>query len=208
MYKKAQLHFKKTDPKLYRHSLEFQIDDLELSDNLFIDITQTIIGQQLSGKAADTIFARFEALFPAKQITPEIILETSDDRLRSAGLSGAKVRSIKDLSEKIISKEINLTKLPTLSDNEVLEELLKVKGIGPWTAEMLMMFSLGRTDIFSMGDLVLRKELMNIRGWKKVPTEKKLTKALSDWSPYRTYAARILWKIADRRKNSFRKDKV
>ncbi len=73
---------------------------------------------------------------------------------------------------------------------------------------MLMMFSLGRTDIFSMGDLVLRKELMNIRGWKKVPTEKKLTKALSDWSPYRTYAARILWKIADRRKNRFREDKV
>ncbi len=208
MYSKAQLHFKKTDPKLYKHSLEFQINDLILSDSLFIDITRTIIGQQLSGKAADTIFARFEALFPLKQITPEAILKLSDENLRSAGLSGAKVRSIKDLSGKTISNEINSEKLPTLPDKDVLGELLKVKGIGPWTAEMLMMFSLGRTDIFSMGDLVLRRELMNLNGWKKVPGEKRLAEALSRWSPYRTYAARILWKIADRRKNSISKDKL
>lgn len=201
MYKKAQLHFKKHDPKLHAASLEFEIADLKQSDDLFRDIVWTIIGQQLSGKAADTIFERFAKLFPGGLITPEKIIRLSDSDMRACGLSGAKSRAIKDLSQKIIDKTLNIEALPSLPDAEVLAELTKVKGIGPWTAEMLLMFSLGRPDVFSMGDLALRKEIMALHGWKKPPSDKRLAEVFARWSPYRTYAARILWKIADAKKN-------
>jgi DNA-3-methyladenine glycosylase II len=200
MYKKAQNHFKKSDPRLHKASLEFELDDLVQSDELFHDIVWTIIGQQLSGKAADTIFERFELLFPGKLITPEAILNISDEDMRKVGLSGAKARAVKDLAQKTIDKVVDIEKLPTLSNEQVLDELVKVKGIGPWTAEMILMFSLGRTDVFSMGDLVLRKELMKLYGWKKLPSEKKIEKILKSWSPYKTYAARVLWKLGDQRK--------
>ncbi|HEU5114333.1 MAG TPA: DNA-3-methyladenine glycosylase [Candidatus Paceibacterota bacterium] len=200
MYKKARLHFKKHDPRLHAASLEYEIEDLEQSDDLFRDIASTIIGQQLSGKAADTIFGRFEALFPGKLILPEEILKLRDEQLRACGLSGAKARSIKDLAAKVISGDVNIERLPLLPDEEVMQELTKVKGIGPWTAEMVLMFSLGRTDVFSMGDLVLKKGLMSLYGWKKLPSARTVSKVLNSWSPYRTYAARILWKIEDRKK--------
>jgi DNA-3-methyladenine glycosylase II len=200
MYKKARIHFKKNDPKLHKLSLEHELDDLKLSDNLFRDIVSTIIGQQLSGKAADTIFGRFTELFPAQLITPEGILKQKDEKLRSCGLSGAKARAIKDLAQKVTANEVNIENLPSLSDEKVREELMKVKGIGPWTAEMILMFSLGRADVFSLGDLVLRKGLMALHGWKKLPSDKKIAGILKKWSPYKTYAARLLWKIEDRKK--------
>lgn len=201
MYTKAKLHFKKNDPVLYKASLEFEIGDIKRSDDLFRDIVWTIIGQQLSGKAADTIFERFVKLLPHGLVIPKRILRLSDIEMRGSGLSGAKMRAIRNLSEKAISCEVDLKNIHSLSDEQVLEELTKVKGIGPWTAEMILMFSLGRTDVFSMGDLVLRKEIMNLHGWKKLPSEKKLAAVLNRWSPYRTYAAKILWKIADAKKN-------
>ena len=205
MYSLAQKHFKRHDPKLYEFSLQFDIDNLEQSDDLFQDIVWTIIGQQLSGKAADTIFDRFKALFPKGHLTAERILKLKDSDIRACGISGAKMRAIRDLSQKVIAGDVNIEKLSSLSDAEVFDELVSVKGIGPWTAEMILMFSLGRPDIFSMGDLILRKEIMTLHGWKKSPSEKRLAEVFSRWSPYRTYAARILWRIADSRKKSPKK---
>ena len=178
MYRKARLHFEKNDEKLHKIAMEFELDDLRASEDLFRDIVWTIIGQQLSGKAADTIFARFEALFPDKAVTPEGITSLSDEAMRACGLSGAKARAIRDLASKTLSGDVSIDKLPTLSDEKVAEELTKVKGIGPWTAEMVLMFSLGRADVFSMGDLVLKKGLMNLYGWKKLPSEKKIAEVL------------------------------
>ncbi len=200
MYKKALTHFKKNDPKLHALGIGFNIPDISPSNDLFRDIAWTIIGQQLSGKAADTIFARFEALFPTKQVVATAIPQLLDTDMRTAGLSGAKARAIKSLADHVITGALNLKELPLLPDSEVIIHLTKVKGIGPWTAEMILMFSLGRTDIFSMGDLVLRRELMNLHGWKKLPSEKKLKSVLDTWSPYKTYAAKILWRIADSKK--------
>ncbi len=200
MYHKAKAHFKKADPKLHRAALEHDIADIVASDNLFRDIAWTITGQQLSGKAADTIFGRFEALFPDKAITPEKVVVLTDADMRAAGLSGAKTRAIKNLSETAISGSLDLKKLPSLPDPEVIAELTKVKGIGPWTAEMVLMFSLGRMDIFSSGDLGLQKGIMHIHGLKKLPNEKELRKIAEAWSPYRTYASRVLWRIADAQK--------
>lgn len=200
MYLKAQKHFKKHDPELYRASLEFEIDDIVASGDLFRDIVWTIIGQQLSGKAADTIFERFVKLLPHKKVNPEKILKLSDEAMRSAGLSGAKSRAIKNLGEKVLSKEVNLKTLLSLPDEQVLIELTKVKGIGPWTAEMILMFSLGRTDIFSKGDLGLQKGFMHLYGMKKLPSDKTMLSTSKKWSPYKTYAAKILWRVADKQK--------
>lgn len=200
MYKKARAHFKKTDPKLHDASLEFEIADIQKSEDLFRDIVWTIIGQQLSGKAADTIFERFQKLFEGGIIVPERIAELSDEDMRACGLSGAKARAIRDLSNKVRANELDLAKIASLTDSEVLEELTRVKGIGPWTAEMILMFSLGRTDVFSRGDLGLQKGLMQLYGWKKIPSDRKLSSVVEKWSPYKTYAAKILWKIADKKK--------
>jgi DNA-3-methyladenine glycosylase II len=201
MFKKALLHFKKNDPKLHALAAKLDIADITASEDLFRDIAWTIIGQQLSGKAADTIFARFEKLFPSGHIVPDHIPKLLDIELRGVGLSGAKARAIRSLAEHVMQGLLDLKRLPQLPDAEVLTELTKVKGIGPWTAEMVLMFSLGRTDVFSMGDLILKKEIMSLHGWKKLPSEKKLKEVLDRWSPYRTYAARILWKNADNKKS-------
>ena len=200
MYHKAKRHFKKVDPILYKASAEFDIENLTPSKDLFTDIVWTIIGQQLSGKAADTIFGRFQKLFPKGKVSAKKILALTDEKMRSAGLSGAKARAVRSLAEHIVSGKIKINKISELSDDAVTTELTQVKGIGPWTAQMILMFSLARADIFSKGDLGLRKGLMHLYGMKKPPSEKKMDSITLLWSPYRTYAARVLWRVADKAK--------
>jgi len=203
MYRLAKAHFKRVDPRLHAASLEHDIADLKASDDLFRDIVWTIIGQQLSGKAADTIFARFEKLLrPAnprskKLMTPQRVLALTEPQMRSAGLSGAKARAVKSLAEHVLSGDLSLEALPALPDEQVLAELTRVKGIGPWTAEMVLMFSLGRADVFSPGDLGLRKGIMYLYGLKRMPSERMMRNITAAWKPYRTYASRVLWRIAD-----------
>ncbi len=206
MYSKAKLHFKKADPKLHKASLEFEIDDLTASENLFEDIVWTIVGQQLSGKAADTIFNRLreQVASYSPAFTPEALLEMTDIEMRTCGISGGKSRAIKNLCEKIVAAELDLAALALLQDEQVKLELTKIKGIGPWTAEMILMFSLGRTDVFSTGDLGLRKGAMALYGLRALPDEKKLLSLAKKWSPYRTYAARVLYRVADKKKTEKR----
>jgi len=201
MFADAKKHFKKADPILYAATKGIEIEDVKVSDDLFRDIVWTITGQQLSSLAANAIFARFQTLFKGKPITPKTILVIKDDDMRAVGLSGAKVRAIKNLAEAVGQGHLNIALLPTLEDEEITLELTKIKGIGPWTAEMLLMFSLGRTDIFSKGDLGLKKGIIELYGERVFKSEKQLASLLATWSPYRTYAARILWKIADKKKN-------
>jgi DNA-3-methyladenine glycosylase II len=202
MYKKAQKHFAKTDKRLHKASLKFDIPDITHSDDLFRDIVWTIIGQQLSGKAADTIFARFTSLFKDKKLSAEKILKLEETAMRSAGLSGAKARAIRDFSEKVLSGELRLEDLKKIDEVSVVAELTRVKGIGPWTAEMILMFSLGRTDVFSAGDLGLMKGMKELYGLRALPDAKKVEKLSRAWSPYRTYAARVLWRVADSKKTT------
>jgi len=201
MYAHAKRHFKKADPLLHRASLEYDITDVVLSEDIFRDIVWTIIGQQLSSRAADTIFERFKRHFRGGAITPKKILTLDDAKMRACGLSGAKMRAIRNVAQVVQRGELDMKVIPLLSDGAVIAELTKVKGIGPWTAEMVLMFSLGRPDVFSKGDLGLRKGVMELYGLKKFPTEKKLFSIVTPWSPYRTYAARVLWKVADKQKN-------
>lgn len=202
MYREAQKHFKNADPILYAASLKHEIPDVARSKNVFEDLVQAIVNQQLSGTAAETIFGRIKEAVKEKTgrsqaLTAEQILKLTPRRLRSCGLSNAKVAAIRSLAKSVADKKLDLRKIHLLDDGTVIETLTSQKGIGPWTTEMILMFSLGRADIFSKGDLGLRKGIMQLYGLKKMPSDRAMEKLEKVWSPYRTYAARILWRIAD-----------
>lgn len=161
-------------------------------------LIRKIIGQQLSVKAAATIIKRFENLFSKKsQIKPELVLRLKASDLREVGISYQKVSYIFDLSNKIFNKELSLRGMHKMNDAEVISALTQVKGIGPWSAEMFLMFSLQRPDIFSFGDLGLRNAMIKLYGLPKTVSKKRLEKISSQWSPYRTIAARYLWASLD-----------
>lgn len=199
MSKKIISHFKKIDPKLakvlkkvykiYGDEL-FQLNKKEL---LFDELVESIVSQQLSIKASDAIFKRIIDLMPGKKLLPENLLKIKDEDLRKAGLSFGKIKYLKDLSEKVSSGELDLNKLDKLENEEVIKELTKVKGIGRWTAEMFLMFALGRPDIFSHSDLGLKNAIKRVYRIKEYKIEE-AEKIVMKWSPYRTIAARILWR--------------
>lgn len=159
----------------------------------FIDLAEAIVSQQLSIKAADTIFGRVEK--KVKKLTPENILKTSDEELRECGLSWAKVSYIKDLAQKVLDKKLKVTKLGKMSNEEVERELIAVKGIGKWTAEMFLMFTLGRPDIFPVEDLGIRNGMKKLIDLKM--TEAQMVEYAQKWSPYRTIASWYIWRSLD-----------
>ncbi len=197
MYRRAKLHFRKVDPILSGAAERHAIANIRRSSDVFRDIVRAIAGQQLSGKAAQTIFDRVEELVGKKTFTSTRFLTLRESDLRACGLSGAKVSTIFCLSQAIVDGVFDPKTLHKLSDEEIIATLCSIKGIGPWTAEMILMFSLGRTDIFSKGDLGLRKGIMRLYGLRKMPADRTMDRFARAWSPYRTYAARVLWRVAD-----------
>ncbi len=165
----------------------------------FEDLVDAICSQQLSGKAAKTIFGRVKDSLGGK-FEPETILKTDTEELRKCGLSYAKCSYVKDLADKVIKKELQISKLDNLPDEEVINELVAVKGIGRWTAEMFLMFSLGRADIFPIDDLGIKKGFEKVTGrpWDKIKSAKFAQK---QWSPYRTVACWYLWRSLENRPN-------
>lgn len=162
----------------------------------FEDLVDAICSQQLSGKAAKTIFGRVKKLLV--KITPKNILSKNDQELRDCGLSWAKVKYVKDLAIHVNTKSIDLSNLDNISDEEVIDKLIKVKGIGRWTAEMFLMFSLGRPNVFPVDDLGIKKGFEKITGkkWDKVKSAKF---AERNWSPYKTVASWYLWRSLENR---------
>lgn len=158
----------------------------------FRALCRNIIGQQLAGKAADAITKRFKNLFDPLQVEPKKILALNDQTLRDVGMSWAKVKYLKDLSQKTLNQEVNFDLIGSFSDEQVIAELTKVKGIGPWTAEMFLMFTLGRENVFSFGDLGLRRGLEKLYKLKN-PTLKQIEKIVNPWSPYKSYGSIALW---------------
>ncbi|MDQ3099463.1 MAG: DNA-3-methyladenine glycosylase 2 family protein [bacterium] len=171
-------------------------------NNLLFDLLDAIISQQLSVKAAATILIRFQNLFNTKPCpSPEEILSKPDLELRGAGLSNAKVRYVKALSQAIVDNSLNLSTLGSFSDEEIISELTKVNGIGRWTAEMILIFSFQREDIFSLGDLGLRSAVSK---WYRVEREdyKAIEQITQKWSPYRSIASRYLWQSLNNTPNT------
>ncbi len=195
MHKKAYEHFKTADPILYEAAQKIDLTDFLIPSkhDYFTHLCREIIGQQLSGKVADTIFSRFKDSFPKKKVTPSAVLKLPEQKLRDCGMAWSKVRSIRDIAEKVAAKQIVLENLSNLPDDMVIAELCTLKGVGPWTAEMFLMFTLRRPDIFSHGDYGLQKAIMKLYGFKKKPSKRTVELLQKKWSPYRSYACMILW---------------
>lgn len=186
-------HFQKNDPILFRVAKKFKFSNSQRGNNYFADLCEIIIQQQLSEKAGEVIFEKFKRLYPGGMITPKMTLQLRDGDIRNSGPSNSKIKYIKRLAQEISDNKINLRKLEEMKDEAVIEELVKLHGIGRWSAEMFLMFSLNRADVFSYGDLGLRKAIQKLYKLKREPTKKQAEKIANRWKPYRTYACRILW---------------
>jgi DNA-3-methyladenine glycosylase II len=196
-YQQALAHFAEADPILYKVGQMIELADLLPSQDHFRYLCGTIISQQLSTKVADTIETRFFQLFKNGVATVDQLLELSDESVRSIGVSNSKVKYLKNIAQAIKDGQLQLERIHSLSNEEVTEQLVKIKGIGPWTAEMFLMSSLARPDIFSAGDLGLRRAIQRLYGLNAEPTPIQLNELSQKWSPYRTYACKILWKSLD-----------
>jgi DNA-3-methyladenine glycosylase II len=160
-------------------------------------LCRAIVGQQLSTKAAASIWAKLVDQFGGETPTPEQILRKRRDTLRKAGLSNMKVEFLRDLALRIKNGELDLKKLKKLSDEDVIAELIEVKGIGRWTAEMFLIFHLGREDIVSVGDLGIRRAVQISYGMDDLPGPEELEKLAEEWRPHRTLACLYLWRSLD-----------
>ena len=198
--KEALLHLEK-DPVLKKLVQEYDLPSFSQwtkTDDLFATLIRAIVNQQLSGKAADTILGRFKNLYKNSFPTPLQILKTSDEKMRGCGLSYSKISYIKGLSQAVNDGSLDLEKLPILSDEEVITELTKLKGIGRWTAEMILIFSLNRPDVFSLGDLGLCTAVSKLYNVDR-KNLKKIEKISLRWSPHRSIACWYLWRSLDNR---------
>jgi DNA-3-methyladenine glycosylase II len=167
------------------------------SENFFLSLSSSIIYQQISTKAGNAIYAKFLALFGKKKPTPKDFLNFSITQLKSAGISPQKSGYLKDLAEKFLDKTIDHKSFHNMSDIEVKEHLLQVKGVGPWTADMFLIFALNRKDILPVGDLGTKKGFQKAFNLRALPTEKQMLKLAEPHAGDRTVLTLYLWDILD-----------
>lgn len=184
---------KKKDKKLAKAMDKIGEIKREINPDLFESLVNNIVGQQISMKAQDTIWKRFLDHF--SRITPENLYNASLDEIQSLGISMRKATYIHKAAEKVHSGELDIQKLWEMSDEEVSKTLVSLDGIGPWTAEMLMIFSMGRKDILSFGDLAIRRGMINLYGHKEI-TKERFEKYRKRYSPYGTLASMYLWELS------------
>ena len=174
--------------------------ELKTSRSLFGALAEAIVYQQLSNKAAATIYGRVEALYPRARagFTPRHILATPDEKLRGCGLSRAKVLAVRDLAQRVAGGDLpTMAEAQALADAELVERLVKVRGIGRWSAEMALMFRLGRPDVLPLDDYSLRKAYTKAFKKRALPSPQALEKAGEKWRPYRTVASWYLWRVLE-----------
>jgi DNA-3-methyladenine glycosylase II len=169
---------------------------MEFSPAEFSSLAEAIVYQQLNGKAAVTIFRRFAAL-AGEPLTPSGILKLSDEQLRSVGLSKQKSAYLKDLSAKTAAGALDFSRLAGLPDEEVIQHLTQVKGIGVWTAHMFLMFSLRRPDVLPTGDYGVQMAIRKHYKKRKLPKPQDMEKIAKVWAPYRSVACWYLWRSLD-----------
>ena len=162
-------------------------------------LVQAVTHQQLNGTAAQTILKRLIALFPGEKFpSPAAVLAAPDKQLRSAGLSRAKTAAIKDIAHKAMTGDVPTRRAAArLSDAELVTRLTELRGVGPWTVEMFLIFTLGRRDVLPVGDYGVRCGFAKAYGWREHPTPKELLVEGERWRPYRSIAAWYMWRVLD-----------
>jgi DNA-3-methyladenine glycosylase II len=200
----ATEHLRAADPVL--GALIERLGEVELPDRSdrpkpgehYAALVRTIVGQQLSVKAARSIWLRLLAQFDDKPPTPEQVLEADPEVLRpAAGLSRAKMTYLRSLAEHVLDGSLELGRLESLGDDAVISELVAVKGIGEWSAHMFLMFQLGRPDVLAPGDLGIRRGIQITYGLQEMPTPAEVIERAEVWRPYRTAACMYLWRSID-----------
>ena len=185
------------DPIAKNIILQTEIESLSLGkSDLYISMTEAILSQQLSVKASDTIIKRYFNLFPNAVPTAEKVLQLEDDLIRSVGVSYQKISYLKSLSAFHIENGINRDKLDKMSDYEIIDYLLPIKGVGKWTVEMMLIFTLQRPDVFPVDDLAICQKMVQLYGLTETgkALKMKLIDIAKNWSPYRSMVTRSIWK--------------
>ena len=187
------LHLKSVCPHLAKIIDHFGIIKRKVTPDLYIALVDTVIGQLISTKAAETIYKRFKQL--VGEVVPKKVDCFSIEQLRTCGLSLRKAQTIKDITRKILIEELTLKKLENLSDEEVIKELTSIKGIGEWSAEMIMLFSMQRKDILSYKDLAIRRGICHLYGLESIGKEE-FEEYRKRYSPYNSIASLYLWQLS------------
>jgi DNA-3-methyladenine glycosylase II len=191
-------HLRSADPVMAAMIERWGPLHLTRTDDYFFTLVDAIASQQLSSKAAATIVGRIRALVPSKErIEPSDILALPDQALRDAGLSWSKVSYIKDLAARVDSGQVHLGRISEMEDEEIINELVAVKGIGRWTAEMFLIFSLARPDVLAVDDLGIRAGIKRLYSLPEMPKPPQMREIGEPWRPYRSYASLYLWRSAD-----------
>jgi len=168
---------------------------LEPNPDIFEALIDAIISQQISVKAADAIMARLRAATPGGLVMPDALIQLDHDALRAAGLSTPKARYVRDLTERVVTGQLPLAHLPELDDETIIEQLTAVKGIGRWTAEMILIFALGRLDVLPVDDLGFAEGVREAYKLVERPARKELLARGETWRPYRTIATWYMWRV-------------
>src|SRR3989449_7065262 len=198
VWTRRKRHLKKTDPARGTIISRLGPYEFRLDDDHYEAQVGSIIFQQLAGAAARAILNRFKQIYDGKIPQPRQYLDTEEKHLRASGLSPQKIRYIRDLSERIENGALDLKRFSDLPSEEVVKELDEVKGIGRWTAEMFLIFVLGRTDVLPVGDLGLQKAAQKIYRLRKLPTKEKFEQLSKKWHPYCSIATLYLWRSQEK----------
>jgi len=197
--RQAADHLSAQDPVLQPLIKRMGLSDYAPHRDYYNALVSSIIGQQLSVKAAASIRRRFLELFGGEFPEPAMILEKSTEALRSAGLSGAKAAYIQDLARHVASGKVRFDHLDALSNDEIIKELTDIKGVGEWTVHMFLMFCMGRLDVLPVGDLGIKNGMRALYGLKDIPTPDKIVKIAkkNHWHPYESVASWYVWEFLD-----------
>jgi DNA-3-methyladenine glycosylase II len=196
LFEKAVAHLKDADSTLASVIKKHGTIEFSPEGEMFESLVESIIGQQLAGSAASAIISRLRALYGGK-LEPRSLYSTRASSLRRVGVSPQKIRYLKDLTSRVVKGKLNLELLRTRPDMELLEELDKVLGIGPWTIHMVLIFTLGRPDVLPVDDLGIRKSIQNLYSLRKLPDRDRIEKLALPWHPYCSVASLYLWKSQD-----------
>jgi DNA-3-methyladenine glycosylase II len=193
---KAINHLKQSDPVMRGIIERVGPCRMEFGEPVFHSLAEAIIYQQLNGKAAVTIFKRLTAV-AGDPLAPEGIVKLTDEQMRSVGLSKQKSSYLRDMAERAIRGELNFTRLPEMTDDEVIQHLTQVKGVGVWTAHMFLMFTLKRPNVLPTGDFGVQMAIKKHYNKRKPPKPPQMEKIAKAWEPYRSIACWYLWRSLD-----------
>ncbi len=196
----AIAHLQQTDVRLAEVIAQITLTDLDIQNDIYHTLLDSIVSQQLSVKAATTIYNRFLTLFPNGNAAPEWILQCDTEQLRGVGLSGQKVNYMRNVATFWQENQLDERDWLTTSDDDLINELTQIKGVGKWTVQMILMFKLGRLDVFPTDDLGIRQGMMHLYDLHHLKGKallEKMHELAAPWQPYRSVACRYLWRFKD-----------